>query len=243
MTGLIPYLVIRSPTGSEQKLDLRDTCYSIGRLPDNDISLTEDPDSLITRIKHCTLERVAGQWTLTDNSTNGTRVQWDGEIQDITHQTVALTSGILILIHGWEITFNDPDGTNKVRKAASTAEITPQSTPGVTPFIYKVSQATLYLQSGQQRTPISPRPKVNLMLRYMAQQNLDKGESMVCGYGDLIACIWEGSEIHNHTAQDINSLARDIRKLFEQHGSKTDATNGLITVRGFGYRLNIPCEW
>ena len=50
MADLIPYLIIQSPSGEEKKLELRDTHYTIGRLSDNDISLSEDPNSLITRI-------------------------------------------------------------------------------------------------------------------------------------------------------------------------------------------------
>ncbi|MGC9504360.1 FHA domain-containing protein [Baaleninema sp.] len=243
MTDLIPYLVIQSPTGTEQTLELRDISYDIGRLPSNHISLPEDPDSLITRIKHCTLNRKGGQWIISDNSTNGTSVELDGETINIHQRSIVLKSGAVILIHGWRITFNDPNATQKRHRKKKKSQPHPIY-PKIqhSPLIYKISQATLYYQSGSQKKAIYCRPQVNRMLRYMAQRNLDnKGEPILCEYQALIEAIWEDEE--GHISQKINSLAREIRKIFEKYSSKTDADKYLKTVRRLGYLLDLPCEW
>ncbi|MFP4219154.1 MAG: hypothetical protein ACLFQ7_17110 [Phormidium sp.] len=49
MVDLVPYLIIHSPSGQQTTFELRDIGYSIGRLPDNDIALIEDPDYQITQ--------------------------------------------------------------------------------------------------------------------------------------------------------------------------------------------------
>lgn len=249
MADLIPYLIIQSPSGEEKKLELRDTHYSIGRLSDNDISLSEDPNSLITRIKHCILYREAGQWLLTDNSTNGTIVEWGENREDIHQKTIALKPESAILIHHWKITFFDPNATNKyktkiVKPSAELAEL-PKKPLETSRFIYKISQATLYHQIGTERTAIPCRPQVNAMLRYMAQKNLDnQGEPIVCEYQELISAVWgNGLDAEGRTALEVNGLARDIRKLLEEYSNINDAEAALVTIRRMGYLLKIQSEW
>lgn len=244
MADLIPYLIIQSPSGEEKKLELRDTHYTIGRLSDNDISLSEDPNSLITRIKHCILYREAGQWLLTDNSTNGTIVQWGETQEDIHQKTIALKPESVILIHQWQITFFDPNATNKYKTIGKSSKTSSDQPLEPSEFIYKISQATLYHQTGTERTAIPCRPQVNVMLRYMAQKNLDnQGEPIVCEYQELISAVWgTESDAEGRTALEINGLARDIRKLFAEYSDKTDAEL-LVTVRRLGYLLKIQSEW
>jgi hypothetical protein len=246
MADLIPYLVIQSPSGEEKKLELSDTQYSIGRLPDNDISLSEDPNSLITRIKHCILSREAGQWLLTDNSTNGTIVQWGENREEIHQKTIALKPESVILIHQWKITFFDPNATNKYKSHLTKSSAQLAEKPLETSrFIYKISQATLYHQVGEDRTAILCRPQVNAMLRYMAQKNLsNQGEPIVCEYQELISSVWgNGPDAEGRTALEVNGLARDIRKLLAEYSSTTDAEATLVTIRRMGYLLKIQSEW
>lgn len=242
MTNLIPYLVIHSPSGQQNTFELRDISYSIGRLPENDIALTEDSDHRITRLKHCALTRNKGQWLISDHSTNGTQVQVEQTLYHIHDSEIALQPGAVIQIGDWRLTFYDPNTTRKhPRKTPSFPPESPVS-PSQSKFIYKIAHATLYYQSTDQRQPIYCRPQVNQMLTYMAKQNLEnQGEPIVCSHENLIEAIWPNED--NHNSQEINGLAREIRKIFQQYSPETNPNDFLITSRRLGYRLNIPCEW
>lgn len=245
MTNLIPYLIIHSPNGQQNTFELRDISYSIGRLPENKIALTEDPDHQITRIKHCILTRNKGQWIISDHSTNGTQVQVDQTLYDIHQTETVLQPGAVIQIGPWRLTFHDPNTTQKSQR--QTPSFPPLPVPSEGKFIYKIAHVTLYYQSTDQRQPIDCRPQVNQMLSYMAQRNLDNGEPIVCSYQDLITAIWpnednDNSQEINHNSQEINGLAREIRKIFQQYSPETDPTDFLKTIRSFGYLLNISCE-
>ncbi|MBO0350277.1 FHA domain-containing protein [Phormidium pseudopriestleyi FRX01] len=240
MINLIPYLIIHSPSGQQNTFELRDISYSIGRLPENQIALTEDPDHQITRIKHCTLTRNKGQWIISDHSTNGTQVQVDQTLYDLHQSEIARQSGTVIQIGPWRLTFHDPNTTRKSQRQPQSSP--PLPVPSEGKFIYKIAHATLYYQSTGQRQPIDCRPQVNQMLTYMAQRNLDnQGEPIVCHYQDLIEAIWQNEE--NHNSLEINGLAREIRKILQQYSPETDPNHSLKTIRRLGYLLNISCEW
>jgi hypothetical protein len=67
----VPFLVYRDGDGHQQLVELRDeNRRSIGRRPDNDIALVWDRG--VSRV-HAELERVGGEWTVTDDglSQNG----------------------------------------------------------------------------------------------------------------------------------------------------------------------------
>ncbi|USR91518.1 FHA domain-containing protein [Phormidium yuhuli AB48] len=235
MTDLYPYFSIQSPKGDSDKFVLQDTYYTIGRLPENDIPLSEDPNSRITRVKHCLLEREGGQWWVTDDSRNGIVVHYPNSAPEpVNCRTVALDPGCVIEIHGWKLEFHDPNPTAEPTRAPNRLKVTPD-------FVYKVSQATLFYQEGRVRSPIHPRPKVNLMLGYMAQRNLNQGEPVLCSYDELIEAVWGEDDSLGRTPADVNILARGIRILLEQNGSKTPKTQ-LETKKGQGYLLRISCE-
>ncbi len=242
MVDLVPYLIIHSPSGQQNTLELRDISYSIGRLPDNDIALIEDPDSQITRIKHCILTRNKGQWFVSDHSTNGTKLPLNDSLYDVHENDIPLESGAVLHISQWRLSFHDPNATQKSRRSAksqapSHARVVPQGQ-----FIYKLAEVTLYYQSRDQRQALPCRRKVTQMLTYMAEQNLkNQGQPILCQYQDLMEAIWGLEEGHNPL--EINGLAGEIRKLFATHSPQSDPHHFLKTVRGLGYILNITCEW
>lgn len=63
-------------------------------------------------------------------------------------------------------------------------------------------------------------------------------QTTLCTYDALISTIWEDDKF-NRTPQDINGLAKEIRKLFEEHGGQ-DAW--LKTKKTVGYILKINYE-
>lgn len=242
MVDLVPYLIIHSPSGQQTTFELRDISYSIGRLPDNDIPLIEDPDSQITRIKHCVLTRNKGQWFISDHSTNGTQINLNDSLYDVHQSAIPLESGAIIHISHWRLSFHDPNATQKSGRKAKSPSPPLAKVPPQGQFIYKIAEVTLYYQSTNQRQSITCRPQINQMLAYMAQKNLDnQGEPIVCHHQDLIEAIWGQEDSHN--SLEINGLAREIRKIFTKYSPDTNPHHCLKTVRGFGYILNIPCEW
>src|SRR5215210_3655291 len=62
---------------------------TVGRLPGaNEIVLQPDPDRLVTRIAHCTLERDGARWFVVDGgSVNGTFLRRQGVLQRVTDRT------------------------------------------------------------------------------------------------------------------------------------------------------------
>ena len=68
-------VVISGPDGAEAvTVVLTGARATVGRLPDvNDIALQPDPELLVTRAGHCTLERQGAVWFVVDGgSVNGT---------------------------------------------------------------------------------------------------------------------------------------------------------------------------
>jgi len=68
-------VVVSDPDGAVlASVDLSGTLATVGRLSDlNDIALQPDPELLVTRAGHCTLERVGAHWFVVDGgSVNGT---------------------------------------------------------------------------------------------------------------------------------------------------------------------------
>lgn len=239
MVGLIPYLIIQSPNGTEETFELRDISYNIGRLPDNHIALTEDPDNEISRIKHCVITREEGLWMLCDYSTNGTEVELDGTREYIHNSKIPMQSEAVIHIGHWRLRFRDPNATQKSRRRANSSSPSPVAVPSQGKFIYVVDHEALYYQSPDQnlsRQYIKCRPQVQKMLQYMARKKRDQGNPMAT-YEELKKFdpgILDSLQIHG--------LARELRNIFTKYSPTSDRNELLVTVSGEGYVLNIECE-
>ena len=232
MSQLLPYLVIAAPDGTLETIRLQKTKITIGRLPEQNDIFLPDYDGIITRIEHCLLERDQGGWMLKDNSTNGTCLERESQkmqVQDLPDREIEISSGDIIYIHTYQLTFNDPNRTDPLQQPKLT-----QSR-----FLYKLSQETLYQIKVGQRTKLSLTPQMNKMLLCMARKNLDhQGDPSVCSYDELLTEIW-GKDEYGFTVSNVNDLARHVRKLFEDYeGSRTL----LETVKTRGYILHIDCE-
>ncbi len=115
-----PFVVYRDGEGKQRFVPLSEARarVTIGRRPANDIVL--DFDAEISRV-HAQLERVAGDWTLSDDglSRNGTFVN-----QQLVTRRVKLGDGDLILIGRTPLLFRAPSGRAGSEPTEVRAEVT-----------------------------------------------------------------------------------------------------------------------
>jgi len=79
-------VVVLAPDRSElARIGLSGSHVSVGRLPEaNDIALQPDPELLVTRAAHCTLEREGSRWFVLDGgSVNGTLAESEGSQREV----------------------------------------------------------------------------------------------------------------------------------------------------------------
>lgn len=249
MVKLLPYLIKKALDGSEEKIILNKYKLTFGRYSDNDVSLPENENDrcYISRRKHCVLERGIGEeWFLTDTSTNGTSLKPEGEQSEITllkKQKVAIGNGDEILIHGYVLTFYDPNRTNRLPTKSTSPQKSSQPSFTTQPpdktFIYNLSQTNLYKIAGQKRERVHLNPNASKMFNFMAKKNFDNNnQPILCTYEDLIKEVW-GEKSFDCSEGDVQDLAKMIRDAFKKHdGSKTL----LETKKKQGYILHIICE-
>ncbi|GHO61564.1 hypothetical protein KSC_004560 [Ktedonobacter sp. SOSP1-52] len=234
MDVLLPFLDISGPDGQQFQIALEKDTVTIGRFEQfNDIALSPDPQQLITRKVHCTLEHdLYGWWVIDNGSVNRTFVRRGNDVQVVQGRAL-LSEGDSIRILGtlsetgepgyWELTFSDPLGTR------------PSGPPLQVAYLeYDWIQARLYRIEGSRRQEIHElRPQEHKLVRYMAQRNQTNGHvPVMCSYEELLAAVW-GEDAY-HTEGDINHLIWELRKKLEPDPK---APRFLETVRGLGYRL------
>jgi hypothetical protein len=231
----LPQVEICSPEGQKFKVEVTKDRITIGRFRDfNDIALEPDPQQLVTRIGHFTIERDAAGWWVVDNgSVNKTFLKW-GQTTKVVEGKAPLGDGDVIRIlgrlsesgepHYWELTFSDPMRT-----------IRADSTPQNAYLEYNWIQAKLFRIDGNHRQEIEGlRPQEHKLIRYMDQRNRSNGNvPVMCTYEELIEAIWD-EESFGHTEVEINRLVWELRKKLDP-----DPKEHLFlqTVRGLGYRL------
>jgi hypothetical protein len=234
LSDLLPFLEVYGPDGHTFRIDLTKERMTIGRLREfNDIALEPDPQQLVTRKAHCSVEREGGPWWVVDNgSVNRTFVQ-RGDVVEIVRGRSLLSGDTSIRILGrmteegealyWQLNFRDPLGT---RPAAQTTR------PAY--LIYDWIQARLFRVDGPIRQEIRDlRPQEHKLIRYMDQRNRANGNvPVMCTYEELIGAIW-GEDL-NRTESEINHLVWELRQKLEPEPKEP---RFLETVRGLGYRL------
>jgi DNA-binding winged helix-turn-helix (wHTH) protein len=233
MSGLLPFLQVHGPDGEEFTVELKKDHLAIGRFAAfNDIGLEPDPQQLITRKAHCSIEHQSDAWVIVDNgSVNRTFIERAGQVEIVTRR-VPLQDGDTIKVLGllteegdplyWELIFRDPLRTNRVVNDSPVACLE-----------YDWIQARLLRIEGSHREEIRLRPQEHKLIRYMEQRNRANGNiPVMCTYDELINAVW-GDEI-GHTESEINHLIYGLRQKIE-----IDARSPrfLQIVQGLGYRL------
>jgi DNA-binding response OmpR family regulator len=231
---LLPSLEVRGPDGKEFTIELSKDRVTIGRFHEfNDVALEPDPQQLITRKAHCTLESDANGWWLVDNaSINKTFLRREKTMQ-VVHGRTSIADGDIICVLGklsdnsdplyWELVFRDP---LKTRRAEGVIK--------ETYLEYDWVQAKLFRFDGSQKIEIhNLRPREHKLVRYMDQRNRANGNTPVmCSYEELIEAVWGDEPLH--TEEEINHLVWELRQKIEPDPKEP---RFLQIVRGLGYRM------
>lgn len=235
MSANLPYLEVLGPEGQQFSVELSGERVTIGRLSQyNDVALEPDPQQLVTRVVHCAVERVGGNWWVVDNGSVNKTFLKTGQIIKVVDGRAPLSDGSTIQILGhlresqeplyWQITFHDPMRTFQAEILPTTAYLE-----------YDWVQAKLFRVDGVKREEIkSLRPQEHKLIRYMDQRNrANSNMPVMCTYEEMITAIW-GDESFGHNENEINRLVWELRQKIEPDQREPKF---LETVRGLGYRL------
>jgi hypothetical protein len=212
-------IVVRRPDGTElTSVELPDDRLTIGRLPDaNDVALEPDPQQLVTRSHHLTLERHGGELTRVD----GRAMLQDGD-------TVCVLGSV------------SEDGDRKFFELDFNATLDSQATR-VAPFTqpsseaclsYDSNQARLLLVAGAERHEIPIRAQAHRLVRYMVERNeAAGGEPALCTHDELMYAVWADEPMHSR--EELAKLMWELRKKLEPFRAEHLIEN----ERRLGYRL------
>lgn len=184
----------------------------IGRLPDNDIVVS---DRWVSRY-HAEIRREGGQYYLHDlDSKNGTIV--NGRLLTAPH---CLVDGDAISVAPLHIlTFVD---------YAATAPL-----PG------QKSSAALDLDAETRGVWIWGRlldpPLSQVQFDFLAALTRDPGR--VCSREDLVRAVWPAEDPSGISDEAINALVHRLRSRLRQVAPEHEF---IVTVRGFGFRIDLP---
>lgn len=235
-----PYFDIRGLSGDNFQFEVKAEYVTIGRFEQwNDIALNPDPQQLISRKAHCTVEYKNGWWVVDNGSVNRTFLRrMPNEPIEAVQGRAQIHEGEVICILGqlleeggqvfWELTFHDPAVTNP----AGRRNVFPLDA-----FLeYDWTQARLYrIEHGYRQELQRLRPQEHKLVRYMAQRNrANDGEPVLCTFEELITAVWgdEGSVPDADLAHLVWQLRRKIERDYKQ-------PQFLEIVRGLGYRLQL----
>jgi len=133
------YIEVCGIEGQKSRVTLTAERVTIGRFVEhNDIALQPDPQHLVTRVHHCSIERAEGfYWVVDNGSVNKTFIRREGNTE-VVNGKAALGDQDTILILGrlsevgepsyWEIVFHDPlrtQAADVVSQAQNSASVAP----------------------------------------------------------------------------------------------------------------------
>ncbi len=232
---MFPHLLVKKENILLKTYKISKNKTLIGRLKNtNDLSLDDDPQKLVTRHMHCSIEIENNVYWLVDNaSKNGTFIKKDKNIKRVNGRE-KLSSNDLILIlkridkngepHYWEIEFKDPIATEDVNGVITKNYLE-----------YDWIQAKLFIITGNNKVEAKGlTPQEHKLIRFMQQKNKSNGDiSVMCSFDEIIDAVWD--EIRTtRTKNDVNHLVASLRKKIE---NDPDDPKYLINIRGMGYRL------
>ena len=208
--------------------------YTIGWVDGCDIQLSNDT-GYMSKL-HCTLKKEVVGWVISDTSTNGTIVIGEShktELQNL--QKFHLSDQDIIIIENWHLTFSEPAKTKRKH---------PIPLKCLSPWVFNVSEETLYKVENGNRTRVKISPQIKKILHYMASQNIaQNNRPQVCQYKDLIKIILEGDKISFLLGMKrLHVLAQKIRKILELSENGHKGEKWLESSTSEGYILKIDCE-
>jgi DNA-binding response OmpR family regulator len=228
-------LVVSAPGGAPVGVALQGTRVTIGRLPGaNDVVLQPDPEQLVTRVAHCTLERAGAAWFLVDGgSVNGTFLRRGGDLQRVEDRT-ALRSGDVVCVLA---SVDESGGRRYFELAFFPGGADSQATRAVLAeqqacLHYDGAEARLVLVQGGARHELSIRAQAHRLVRYMVERNAAAGGApALCTHDELMKAVWADEPMHSR--EELAKLVWEVRKKLEPFGAEHLIEN----ERRLGYRL------
>jgi DNA-binding winged helix-turn-helix (wHTH) protein len=231
-------VVVHGPDGKQPvRLELAGDRVTVGRLPEaNDIALQPDPQLLVTRAAHCTLERAGTRWFVVDGgSVNGTFLRRKSGLDRVVNRT-ALHDGDVICVLAsiaetgersyFELAFHATEDSQATRTAAGTTRSTAEC------LSYDSNEARLLLLQNGERHEIAIRAQAHRLVRYMAERNAAGGGSpALCTHDELMHAVWADEPMH--TREELAKLMWELRKKLEPF----QAEHLIENERRLGYRM------
>lgn len=230
-------VVVSGPGSSPRTIRLAGGRATVGRLPDaNDIALEPDPEKLVTRVAHCTLERDGGTWFVVDGgSVNGTFVRRGPDRIRVTGR-LPLHDGDVVSVlasaaasggrEWFELSFR----SSRDSQATRAAPLEPRRDAGC--LRYEVGESRLVLVQGAERHELRIRAQAHRLVRHMADRNAEGGGGpALCTHEELMHAVWGDEPMHSR--EELAKLVWELRKKLEPFGAESLIEN----ERRLGYRL------
>jgi FHA domain-containing protein len=210
---------------------------TVGRLPEvNDIVLEPDPELLVSRVAHCTLEADGPRWFVVDGgSVNGTFLRRNGVLEQVAGRTQLHDGDVVCILgstaNGQHRYFELAVGTLDDSQATRAAGRRPGA-PEETCLDYDAAEARLLLVQHGEHIEIPIRAQAHRLLGYMEARNRASGSAAaLCTHDELMEAIWAGEPLHNR--MELAKIVWELRKKLEPYG----ADHLIENERGLGYRL------
>jgi hypothetical protein len=224
-------VVVSSPDGSElTTLELSGDRVTVGRLPEmNDIALEPDPELLVTREGHCTLEHEGAHWFVVDGgSVNGTFLRRRGKLDQLTERTALHDGDVVCVLASAE----DPEHKQYFELAFQAVGDSQATRPALQTMgaclSYEPDEARLVLVTGNERHEIEIRAQAHRLVRHMAERS-----PALCTHDELMDAVWGDEPMHSR--EELAKLIWELRKKLEPFGAEDLVEN----ERRRGYRLHI----
>lgn len=209
---------------------------TVGRLRDaNDIALEPDPELLVSRVAHCTIEADGPRWFVADGgSVNGTFLRRNGVLEPVAGRA-QLHEGDVVCILGstqggdryFELAVGALDDSQATRAAGPRP-----APPEETCLDYDAAEARLLLAQHGEHIEIPIRAQAHRLIAYMEARNRASGSAAaLCTHDELMEAIWAGEPLHNR--MELAKIVWELRKKLEPYG----ADHLIENERGLGYRL------
>jgi len=234
-------VLVLGPKGERRdELRLSGERVSVGRLAGaNDIALEPDPQRLVTRVAHCTLEREGGRWFVLDGAgVNGTFIRRGDELERVTSRTALRDCDSVCILESlsepgersyFELVFRAA-GDSQATRAAPIPVLRPSRSECLS---YDPREARLVLVRGEERHEIQIRAQAHLLVRHMAERNAAIGGApALCTHEELMHAVWADEPMHTRT--ELARLVWELRRQLEPLG----AANLIENERRRGYRIH-----
>jgi DNA-binding response OmpR family regulator len=229
-------VVVSGPGGqAPRSVPLAGGRLTVGRLAEaNDLALGPDPQQLVSRVGHVTLEREGPDWVVVDGgSVNGTFLRREGALQRVERPTPLRDGDVVCVLAAvaddggrsfFELRFSAGAADSQATRAA------PLEREGC--LVYDAGAARLVLVQGGSRHELSIRAQAHRLVRHMADRNEAAGGApALCTHEELMRAVWTDEPMH--TREELAKLVWELRRKLEPFGAGHLVEN----ERGLGYRL------